>query len=216
MKLSIIIPVHNEEKTLTEVISKVHEVFRTEDYEVIVVNDGSTDNTPLVLSGIQDERMVVVSHERNHGKGKAIRSALAKARGEYIAIQDADLEYRPENLYELYKIALRENAVAYGKRPGIDGYFFNRIGNTLLSFISSILFLYKLSDVYTCYKVMPTSLLKSLDLKSDGFEIEAEITAKILKRKVHIKEVPICIRTNTAKTRDCMQVHTGITTLHMK
>ena len=195
MKLSIIIPVYNEEKTLEEVVFRVQEVFNEEDYEIIIVNDGSTDNTRRVIENL-DQPLVVIHHKKNYGKGKAIQSGLIPARGEYITIQDADLEYDPKNLYDLW-IEAKPLSVVYGKRSNEKGYRLARLGNKILSFVCNTLFSSKLSDIYTCYKVIPADVMKTLNLESDGFEIEAEITAKLLKRKVKILEIPIAYTPRT-------------------
>ncbi len=194
MKISIIIPIYNEEKTLEKVVLGVARVFEGKDFEIIIVNDGSTDGTAEIISKIKNSRIQTVSHDRNYGKGRAIQSGLEKAKGDYIAIQDADLEYNPETLYELYKNCgskASAESVIYGKRKGDKGYLFNRIGNRILSLVCNILFSSKLSDIYTCYKIIPRKLMQELDLKSNGFEIEAEVTAKILKRKINILEISI-------------------------
>ena len=204
MKLSIIIPIHNEEKTLEKVVLGVSEVFRDVDHEIVLVDDGSTDNTDKILQNLTRPsatlslsrrgargEVIVITHAKNQGKGRAIINALKKASGDLVAIQDADLEYEPKNLYELYKIASKKNRVVYGKRNGESGYLANRLGNKIISWTCSTLFGVKLYDIYTCYKVMPRELAQSLDLQSNAFEIESEITAKILKRKIDILEIPI-------------------------
>ncbi len=194
MKISIIIPIHNEEKTLAEIVSRTQAVFNQDKkntYEIILINDGSTDGTSNILSNIQDKYIKKVDHEMNYGKGKALQSGIEKATGDYIAIQDADLEYDPKNLYELSSFAINKKRVVYGVRNGKNGYLLNRLGNKVLSLVCNILFSSNMSDIYTCYKIAPRKLMQSLKLKSNGFEIEAEITAKILKRKVEIIEIPI-------------------------
>ena len=191
MKLSIIIPVHNEEKTLEKVVLGVSEVFTEVDHEIILVDDGSTDKTAEIIASLKNPKIIKIRHEKNWGKGAAIISALRKAEGDLVAIQDADLEYEPRNLHELYKIAREKNTVVYGKRDGKSGYLANRLGNKIISGACSMLFGKKLYDIYTCYKIIPRELIQTLDLKSNAFEIEAEITAKILKRKIPILEMPI-------------------------
>jgi glycosyltransferase involved in cell wall biosynthesis len=191
MKISIIIPIYNEEKTLLQVVSKIQTSFQRENYEIILVNDGSKDNTANILSGMTDSHIHTLTHDRNHGKGRAICTGISKATGDYVAIQDADLEYDPNTLYELWKTIKDTDTVLYGKRDGKRGYFLGRLGNKILSQTCNILFSSNLRDIYTCYKIIPLSLVKSLNLKSNGFEIEAEITAKILKQKKNILELPI-------------------------
>lgn len=191
MKISIIIPTYNEEITLEQVVLKVEKVFNQNDYEIIIVDDGSTDFTSKIISKIKNSHILSIHHDKNYGKGKAIRSGLNITSGDYLAVQDADLEYLPETLLELWQKVKNENTVVYGRRSLNQGYFFNRIGNKVVSFICSILYRVKLYDIYTCYKIIPSKILRSLELKSNGFEIEAEITAKLLRRNVQILEIPI-------------------------
>ncbi|MDO8660066.1 MAG: glycosyltransferase family 2 protein [Candidatus Parcubacteria bacterium] len=193
MKISIIIPIYNEENTLAEVVLNTQKVFTQgkNDYEIILVNDGSKDKTREIISKILDPHIITIHHETNYGKGRAIQSGVKKATGDYVAIQDADLEYDPMNLFKLTQLAIEKKSVIYGKRSGKDGYILNRLGNKILSLICNILFFSKLSDIYTCYKIIPRKLMQSLNLNSNGFEIEAEITAKILKKKIKIIEIPI-------------------------
>ncbi len=210
MKLSIIIPIHNEEKTLEKVVFETQRAFSEIDYEIILVDDGSNPPThppPTVGGGERrgywDKNILLLRHDKNYGKGRAVQSGLKRATGDYIAIQDADLEYDPKNLYELWKIIhdraldsrteskALSGCVIYGKRSGRKGYFLGRLGNKILSMVCNILFGSKMSDIYTCYKIIPSGLMRSLDLQSNGFEIEAEITAKILQKKINILETPI-------------------------
>ncbi len=202
MKLSIIIPTYNEEKTLKKVVQETLRAFtepdlltrsvsKSFDFEIIIVDDGSTDNTPNILSNTKDDRVHLIKHLQNFGKGRAIRSGLQVATGDFVAIQDADLEYKPETLHTLYGHLISTECVVYGKRSGDVGYILNRFGNKVLSFVCNMLFHSNLSDIYTCYKIIPRKIMQELDLQSNGFEIEAEITAKILKRKFHIIEIPI-------------------------
>ena len=192
-QISIIIPIYNEEKTLEEVVQRTQKIFSQDnsDYEIILVNDGSKDDTHNILSKITDTNIQIIHHKKNQGKGKAIQSGLEKATGDYVAIQDADLEYDPQNLFKLIKIAIEKKSVVYGIRDGKNGYILNRLGNKILSLFCNILYTSELSDVYTCYKIIPRELMQSLQLTSNGFEIEAEITAKILKKKIKIIEIPI-------------------------
>ena len=186
--ISIIIPAYNEEKTIGEVINSVHRVFSSTPYEIIVVDDGSSDTTGLICESQQNIKYIHLPE--NHGKGFAIREGIKNASGDYIAVQDADLEYNPETLFELCS-KTKDNTVIYGKRDRIQGYYFYKLGNAFLSGICNLLYRSKLFDIYTCYKIIPTHIAKSLELKSNGFEIEAEITGKLLKRKVPIIEFPI-------------------------
>jgi glycosyltransferase involved in cell wall biosynthesis len=162
-------------------------------YEIILVDDGSTDKSKKILVEICGQGLVKILHETNKGKGQAIISGLEKTQGQYIAIQDADLEYDPRNLLELFKMAEEKKEIVFGVRDGKKGYIMNRLGNKVLALVCNLLFHSgkKIYDPYTCYKIIPREIMKSLDLKSSGFEIEAEITAKLLKKKINILETPI-------------------------
>jgi len=196
MKLSIIVPVYNEEKT----IGKILEIIKKTDYgipfEILVINDGSTDNTIDELGKIKKtSKTKVFSYKKNKGKGYAIRFGFKKSSGDICVIQDADLEYKPENIRKLLKpIISGECKVVYGSR------FLGKIekmnivqlfGNKFLTFMINFLFGSGLTDMETCYKVMHKDVLKKMNLECDGFEIEAEITSKILKSGFEIKELPI-------------------------
>lgn len=196
-KLSIIIPVFNEETTLAEIIRRVAQapVF---DYqkEIIVINDGSTDKTGLILENFRDNYdLIVLNHEDNLGKGEAVQTGLAAATGDLVIIQDADLEYDPQDWPALIEEINKPGIDAvYGSRninPEKRGYFYYVLGVWILTKFNNLLFGSQLTDIYTCYKLFPADLIKSIDLTSNGFEIEAEITAKILKKGLAIKEVPI-------------------------
>jgi len=196
MNVSIIILVYNEKQTLAVVIADTVRAFAACDFEIIVVDDGSTDGTQEILDDILQKSqsaysLRVISHVQNLGKGAAIQSGLAIATRDFVAIQDADMEYQPEHLAGLWRHISLPTDVVYGVRSGKDGYIWNRIGNRVLSTICNILFHAHLSDIYTCYKIVPRELMLALALTSRGFEIEAEITAKILKRKIPITEIPI-------------------------
>jgi glycosyltransferase involved in cell wall biosynthesis len=193
MKLSIIIPVYNEKATVLEIIGRVESL--AVDKEIILVDDGSTDGTREVLAGLGPERATVILHAANQGKGAAIRSGLARASGDVIAIQDADLEYDPRDLLKLLvPITEGRAAVVYGSRftgERKNMFFWHWVGNRFLTFMTDVLFDTTLSDMETCYKMFKSDVLKGLTLKSRRFEIEVEITAKVLKRGHRIYEVPI-------------------------
>lgn len=195
MKLSILMPVYNEEPTLKEIVGKVLKVKM--DKEIIIVNDASTDKSFQIMKDLQKEHpeLVVLTHEKNLGKGSAIRTALTKVTGDYIIIQDADLEYDPQEYSKLLEVVHRFGAKAvYGSRfTGIhkNMFFLHLLGNKFLSLMTNLLYNTTLSDMETCFKLVKTDLIKSIPLKSRRFEFEPEITAKLLKRKVRIFEVPI-------------------------
>jgi glycosyltransferase involved in cell wall biosynthesis len=192
--LSVLIPVYNEERTLERLLDAVEE--RPEVSELVIVDDGSTDRTPEILSARAFKaRVQVIRHERNRGKGAALRTAIAAATGEVALVQDADLEYDPAEFPLLLAPIERGRAeVVYGSRSfaAHSAYsFWFVIGNKLVTLWTNVLFNSYLSDMETCYKLMPLSVWRSLDLRSDGFDIEPEITAKLLKSGHRIYEVPI-------------------------
>lgn len=195
-KLSIIIPVLNEEATLEKVLEQVNSapVFDYEK-EIIIVDDGSTDRTAEILGNVKDKfNLIVLKHEKIQGKGRALRTGFEKITGQAVLIQDADLEYNPNDYQNLLKVFEETGSVVYGSRninPEKRGYSHYVLGAWFLTKVNNLLFNSKLTDVYTCYKLFPSYLIKSIPLKSNGFEIEAEMTAKILKKGKDIKEVPI-------------------------
>lgn len=195
MKLSILIPVYNEEQTLKELVGRVRRVNL--DKEIIIVNDASTDRTPNILQELQKNYsdLIVLNHSKNLGKGSAVRTALTRATGDYVIIQDADLEYDPEDYHKMIELVEKFGAKAvYGTRfKGIhkNMLFWHLLGNKFLSFVTDLLYNTTLSDMETCYKLVKTEILKDIPLKSKRFEFEPEITAKLLKRKIRIFEVPI-------------------------
>ena len=166
--------------------------------KVLVVDDGSADGTrELLKETLFDDRVKIFFHEKNRGKGAALRTGFGHVSGEIVAIQDADLEYDPGEFAEMIRPILDGVAdVVYGSRlsggkPQRVHLFWHRMGNGFLTFLTDILYNTTLSDMETCYKLMTRDVLDSLDLKSDHFEIEPEITAKILKQRIRIFEVPI-------------------------
>lgn len=196
MKLSIIIPAFNERNTIKEIVRRVRTVeLDGVEKEVIVVDDGSTDGTTDVLKIEEDSGLRVIYHSRNRGKGASIRSALAYATGDYIVIQDADLEYDPEDLSKLIAPVLRKKAdVVYGSRftgERRNMFFWHFVGNRALSLVTNVLYNTTLSDMETCYKLFSKESMKGIKIKSSRFEFEPEITAKILKKGIRIYEVPI-------------------------
>jgi glycosyltransferase involved in cell wall biosynthesis len=193
-ELSVLIPVYNEEHTLERLLDAVDE--RPEVTEIVIVDDGSTDATAEILARREFRHPVqLIRHERNRGKGAAVRTALAAATREYAVIQDADLEYDPAELAALLAPIERGRAeVVYGSRSfaAHSAYsFWFVIGNKLVTLWTNILFNSYLSDMETCYKLMPLRVWRSLDLRANGFDIEPEITAKLLRDGRRIYEVPI-------------------------
>lgn len=192
LKLSVLVPIYNEEKTLKEVLRKLLSV--SEVTEVIVVDDGSTDSTPQILAQLKHPKLKTFRKE-NGGKGSAIRFGLEHVTGKFVLIQDADLEYDPEDIPALLEPIKRGRVdIVYGSRflgPHLNLLFWHRVGNSALNFLVNILFNTTLSDMETCYKVVPTEVLRDLNLASNAFDIEPEITCKLLKRGYKIFEVPI-------------------------
>lgn len=192
MKLSVIVPIYNEENTLEESIKRLEAVEI--DKEIIIVNDGSIDRSKDLLSQYSD-RHLVLHHERNMGKGAAIQTAVKHARGDYIAIHDADLEYDPEDFHLLLKPIEKGIAdVVYGSRftgEHRNLLFWHMVGNKFLTFLTNLLYNTTLSDMETCYKVIKRPIIQGMNLRSRRFDVEPEITAKVLKRGHHIYEVPI-------------------------
>ena len=190
MELSVIIPVYNEADNIKRILSAVENVKINK--EIIVVDDFSTDGTREFLRKKQGIKLVF--HKKNMGKGTAIRSALKIVSGDFVIIQDADLEYSPNQYTKLFK-PIKENRtkVVYGSRILGKGVFLKSsyYANRFLTLLTNVLFNGHITDMETCYKMIETKLLKNLNLTSSRFEIEPEITCKILKRKEKIVELPI-------------------------
>jgi len=194
-KLSIIIPIFNERETILEILRQVENV-KLNDFqkEIILIDDGSTDGTKEIL-GTLSNRYKILYHSKNQGKGAACRTGFRQATGDYLIIQDADLEYSPQEYPQLLQPLIENRAdIVYGSRNLKDNPRFKKTyywGVLLISWLTNLCFDSHLTDVYTCYKVFKAPLLKNLDLESNGFEIEQEITTKVLKKKYRILEVPI-------------------------
>ncbi|HCR81310.1 MAG TPA: glycosyl transferase [Candidatus Pacebacteria bacterium] len=198
MKLSVIMPVYNEAATVAAILEKLARVPVVD--EVIVVNDGSTDGTEekiqtFLKSKKKGVRKVKYFAKKNGGKGSAVRLGLTKVTGDYTMIQDADLEYDPDDIPEMLKPLKKGKAeVIYGSRfigPHSNLLFWHRLGNSLLNLSVNLLYDTTLSDMETCYKLLPTKLWRALKIRANKFDIEPEITCKVLKRGYKIYEVPI-------------------------
>lgn len=193
MRLSVIIPVFNERTTVGEVVRRVLAVDL--DTEIIVVDDGSTDGTRDVLAGLSADNLRVLHHPRNRGKGAAIRTGLARSSGDVVVIQDADLEYDPADYHALLRpIQTGKAKVVYGSRflgEHKAMFFWHMVGNRFLTLTTNVLYDTTLTDMETCYKVLTREVIGRLKLTEDRFQIEPEITAKVLRMGYRIYEVPI-------------------------
>ncbi|MFO8015582.1 MAG: glycosyltransferase family 2 protein [Candidatus Woesearchaeota archaeon] len=196
MKLSIIIPAYNEEKTISKVVDKVAKVNigRTEK-EIIIVDDFSKDSTKDVLDGINRKNVKIFYHRQNRGKGAAVRTGLKHATGDFVVIQDADMEYDPNDYPKLLEPLKEGRADAvYGSRfleKHDARYKTYYLGNLMISLFASILFMKRVTDVETCYKMLRRDVVRKLDLKARRFDLEPEITAKLIKKGYRIIEVSI-------------------------
>lgn len=202
-KISILIPVYNEVNFLRQILERVHNVdFCGLETEIIMVDDGSTDGTRDILKELETPQegkapYTIKYHSKNMGKGAALRTALNYATGDIVAIQDADLEYDPKDYPELIQLILDDRAdVVYGTRlsSGKPVRAFNVLhyfGNKFLTFITNILYNTTLTDMETCYKAFRSDVIKSIHIRSNRFDFEPEITAKVLKRGYHLYEAPI-------------------------
>lgn len=190
MKLSVIIPIYNEASTLSTLLDRVLDVPITK--EILVVDDGSDEATKLELERSVTAEVKLITHPQNRGKGTAIRTALDHASGDVVIIQDADLEYFPEDYTILAQVYKDNDARAvYGVRDLSHRSSLMRWGNNLMTLATNLLYGSRLHDMETCYKLIDRRLLQSLSLKSHRFEIEAEITAKLLRSRIRIWEAPI-------------------------
>ncbi len=194
MKLSVLIPVYNERETLTEILRRVQAVGIEK--EILIVDDFSTDGTRDLLARLDEPNVRVFLHERNRGKGAAIRTALPEITGDVVIIQDADLEYDPAEYPKLLApIEANEADVVYGSRFATTGQgtasWANYHANRFLTGLSNLLTGLKLTDMETCYKAIRADVARRLDLVSDRFEIEPEITAKAARLGARFREVPI-------------------------
>lgn len=199
-RLSIIIPVFNEEKTIVEVVDRLLEVDIPVAKEIIIVDDGSTDSTREKLKNIKNVKIIL--HKKNQGKGAAVKTGIKNATGDFIIIQDADLEYHPKFIKNLVE-EIEEGSVevVYGTRlnrmPHLKGeegkhlFIIHYFGNRFLSLVASILYGQWITDMETGYKLFPKKAVKNIKLNARGFEFEPEITSKLMKQGYKIKEVSI-------------------------
>jgi glycosyltransferase involved in cell wall biosynthesis len=196
MSLSVVIPVFNESATIREIVGRVVEVGLAD--EIIIVDDGSTDGTRPILTELEASipQLQLILHEKNQGKGAAVRSGIAQAQGDLVLIQDADLEYDPKDYPKLLEpIEDGKADVVFGSRflgaPRRSTMFWHMVANKMLTFMTNVLYNSILSDMETGYKLFRRDILSEVPLHSRRFEFEPEVTAKLLKRRVRIFEVPI-------------------------
>jgi glycosyltransferase involved in cell wall biosynthesis len=201
VKLSILMPVYNEARTVQDVLKRVLDVDFPCPVEVVIVDDASTDGTAEILGRFRDERLVKLTHPVNRGKGAAIRTAVAAATGEFVVPLDADLEYQPEEIPRLLQPVLSGEAeVVYGNRSfgSHAAYsFWYVMGNLGVTTFANVLFNAYIADLETCFKLLPLDLLRDLRISSEGFGMEAEITGKLLARGIRPFEVPVTYRART-------------------
>ena len=199
--VSVVIPVYNEEKSIKKLLKKVNLVKKIRK-EIIVVNDGSSDNTYDILKSKCNNLFdKLISYKKNKGKGYACREGIKIAKGDIVIIQDADLEYNPNNFSRLIKpIINKKYQVVYGSRvlkggkrvrPKTLGFAFRIFANHFLTFLSNLINNQNLTDAHTCYKVLANDVIKKIKLRENGFNFCPELTTKISKLNIKIKEVPI-------------------------
>ena len=218
MKLSILMPVYNEYATLAAAVKEVLEVNYPCSFELLIVDDGSTDGTrDLYPSLTDDPRVVVKLHEKNQGKGGAIKTAAREATGDYLIICDADLEYSPAQIPSLLApVIAGDAAVVYGTRTfgSHNAYsYLYVLGNKGVTTFANVLFNCYISDLETCFKLIPTDLYRALKIKSAGFGMEAEITGKLLRRGVRPYEVPISYKARSREEGKKLTMWDGVEAL---
>ena len=198
--ISIIIPCYNEEKTISKIVHKVLDVeLKNISKEIIIIDDGSTDNTPKLLDKFkQNENIILLKHENNHGKGKALKTGISKASNEIIIIQDGDLEYDPSEYSNLLKPFYEAGAdIVYGSRflGGVEYnrllFFWHSVANKLLTLICNFSTNLNMTDMETGFKLFKKEVIQSIDIEEKAFGVEPEITIKLAKKKKIFFEVPI-------------------------
>lgn len=196
--LSVIIPVYNEAKTIRQILEKINSVEINK--EIVVVDDGSSDDTSKILRDIKYDNLKVIYHTSNRGKGSAFLTGLSHAEGDFVIIQDADLEYNPQDYFKLMEVIKQDNAdMVLGARfiKGYKGLYLHRLGNMIITGLINILFNAKLNDCFTCYKLFRRDTVHMLNLESKSFDIDIEIVSRALKKKFRIAQIPISYHPRT-------------------
>ena len=208
--LSVIIPAYNEEKTIEAIINKVNNL--PIEKEIIVVNDCSKDRTAAILRLLSFNNLKVIHHVSRRGKGAAVRTGLENATGEFVIIQDADLEYDPNDYLKLLEAIKNQGVdIVLGARftEGYHGILLPKAGNRFLTGLMNKLFGVKLNDCFTCYKLMRRENILGLGLESNSFDIEIEILAKAIKKKMRILEAPVLYKPRSYKEGKKIKIRDG-------
>jgi glycosyltransferase involved in cell wall biosynthesis len=209
MKISVIIPVYNEVATCIELINRVQAV--PIEKEIIVVDDGSTDGSTDKLAAL--DNITLLKHEVNCGKGAAVQTAVEHIAGELVILQDGDLEYDPADYQKLIKpITTGQADVVFGSRwlGKHNAWSLHYLGNKLITFFSNIINQRCINDMASCYKTIPADIFRSLELKSNGFGLEAEITAKVFRKGFSVKEIPISYERRTSAEGKKLRLKDGL------
>ena len=218
-KLSVIVPVYNERDTVAEAVQRARSVDLPLDRELIVVDDGSTDGTREILPTLADSKVRIVVHPSNRGKTAAIRTGLAHATGDLVVVQDADLEYDPEDWSKLLAPVLEGRVrVVYGSRfigERHNMLVWSTVGNRFLCLVTNLLYRSRLSDVETCYKLFDRRVLDGITLRSERFGFEPEVTARLLRAGEPIAEVPISYDGRTRQEGKKISWRDGVETVRI-
>ena len=217
MLLSLIVPVFNEEDTVAVAVQNLLAVDFDTDVEIIVVNDGSTDNTSSILESIVDERIHVVELPNNQGKGAAVRFGISNSSGDYVIIYDADLEYDPAEIPTLLQEAISKHfdvvlgARVFGSHSAFS--FWYVMGNRITTLFVNMMFNSYVADIHTCYKLVSRQALKRITLKSNGFDFDTELICKLLKAGYRPFEIPISYRARSREEGKKITWRDGVTAI---